>query len=74
MYGTFVWKLSQIPPCLGLCRKNPNKGILVGLSSVLKVHLFWFWFGRKIFGEKGEKYPFPVFSPTPLHLGEGVLV
>ena len=22
-----VWKLSQIPPCLGLCRKNPNKGV-----------------------------------------------
>ena len=20
-----VWKLSQIPPCLGLCRKNHNK-------------------------------------------------
>ena len=29
MYGTllFVWKQSQIPPCLGLRRKNPNKGV-----------------------------------------------
>ena len=26
MYENFVRKLSQIPPCLSLCRKNLNKG------------------------------------------------
>ena len=51
LYG----KISQILHCLGLCRKNPNKGVFVGLSLVLKVHLFWFWFGRKISGKKEEK-------------------
>ena len=28
-----VWKLSQIPPCLGLCRKNPNKGVIGWFKS-----------------------------------------
>ena len=32
MYGLLVWKLSQIPPCLGLCRKNPSKCVF-GLSK-----------------------------------------
>ena len=30
LYGNLsfdVWKLSQIPHYLGLCRKNPNKGV-----------------------------------------------
>ena len=27
LYGILVWKLSQIPLCLGLCRKNPNKSV-----------------------------------------------
>ena len=46
---------------------------LVSLSLVLKVDLFWFWFGMKIYGEKGGKYPIPVFSLTLLRLGKGVL-
>ena len=45
MYENFVRKLSQIPLCLSLCRKNLNKGVFGGLSLVLKVDLFWFWFG-----------------------------
>ena len=32
-YGILVWKLSQIPPCLGLCRKNPNKGVFGWFKS-----------------------------------------
>ena len=62
LYEILVWKLSQIPHCLGLCRKkkNPNKGVLVSLSSILKVDLFWFWFERKISGDKGKRYPIPV--------------
>ena len=58
---------------------------LVGLSPVLKVDLFWFWFGRKISGKKGEKKnthsSFQPDTPLPrrrsaclgkgLHLGEG---
>ena len=70
LYG----KISQILHCLGLCRKNPYKGVFVGLSLVLKVHLFWFWFGRKISGKKEEKKKIPihVFCSTPLCLGEGL--
>ena len=53
--------------------RSPNSSlicILVSLSSVLKVDLFWLWFGRKISGKKGEKYPIYVFCSTPLRLGE----
>ena len=75
-----VWKLSQIPPCLGLCRKNPNKGVLVGLSPILKVDLFWICFEMKISGKKKKgKIPHSIFQPdTPLlrrrsaRLGEGL--
>ena len=45
MYGNFVRKLSKIPLCLSLCRKILIKVFLAGLSPVLKVDLFWFWFG-----------------------------
>ena len=31
--------------------------ILVGLSSVLKVDLFWLWFGRKMSKKKKGKIP-----------------
>ena len=56
---------------------------LVGLSSVLKVDLFWFWFGRKISGKKGGgggggEIPYLCFlldTPSPrrrsARLGEG---
>ena len=46
---------------------------MVGLSLVLKVDLFWYWFGMKISNKNREKYPILFFSPTPLCLGEGVL-
>ena len=41
--------------------RSPNSSlicILIGLSSILKVDLFWFWFGRKISNEKGKNTPF----------------
>ena len=54
------------------------------LTFIIKVFLGWFksalwlvlslsFFGRKISCENGGKYPIPVFSPTLLRLGEGVL-
>ena len=73
MYGIIVWKLTQIPPCLGLCRKNPNKGVFGWFKFSLKVDLLWFWFGRKISSKNGEKYPISVFCSTPLRLGKKVL-
>ena len=33
IYGNFVRKLSQIPPCLSLCRKNLNKGVFGWFKS-----------------------------------------
>ena len=60
MYGTFV-------------RKTPTlilNVFLVGLSSVLRFVLIWFWFGRKFSGENREKMPIPVSSPTLFRLGE----
>ena len=55
---------------------------LVGLSPVLKVDLFWFWFGRKIFDKRGKKkIPHSIFqldTPSlgrrPVRLGEGRFV
>ena len=73
VWNLYVWKLSQIPPCLGLCTKNPNKCVFGWSKFSFDVDLFWFWFGMKISVEKGEKYPIPIFNPTPLRLGEGML-
>ena len=33
MYENFVKKLSQIPPCLSLCRKNLNKCVFGWFKS-----------------------------------------
>ena len=41
-YGTLAWNTCmEIPPCLGLGRKNPNKTIFFGLFEVcFEVGLF----------------------------------
>ena len=46
------------------------KVFLVGLSRVLKVDLFLFWFGRS-FPMKKDKKPRLCTSPILLRLGEG---
>ena len=37
LYEILVWKLSQIPLCLGLCRKNPNKSVFGWFELEFKV-------------------------------------
>ena len=43
-----VWKLSQIPHCLGLCRNNPNKSVFSCLELGFVVCFDVVWFGLEI--------------------------
>ena len=64
MYGIIVWK-SLFDHVWVKKTLTHNKGVLVGLSSILKVDLFWFWFGRNIFGKNGENTPFLFSAQHP---------